>query len=229
MASVDSYGYDDVMTLSYLDELDRLLLDQSDECLLLSQLDGFLTGVLICPELIPPSRWLPRIWSGEPGEGQPDFADMTTFQRVIDLVMHHYNTILSDLNRPGTYEPLLDIDTRNGDVLWEMWIEGFAEALDVAPAAWRNVAHCGDAGCEAAMKGFHTLRALAKDERQFGEAKQIKWHRQAPDLIPIWVEILHAWRLENDPKRPVRSSKVGRNEPCPCGSGKKYKKCCGVH
>ncbi|QQE80580.1 SEC-C metal-binding domain-containing protein [Alicyclobacillus sp. SO9] len=28
-------------------------------------------------------------------------------------------------------------------------------------------------------------------------------------------------------KMPVRSTKVGRNEPCPCGSGKKYKKCCG--
>jgi len=27
---------------------------------------------------------------------------------------------------------------------------------------------------------------------------------------------------------PVRSAKVGRNEPCPCGSGKKYKKCCAV-
>jgi SEC-C motif-containing protein len=26
---------------------------------------------------------------------------------------------------------------------------------------------------------------------------------------------------------PAVSSKVGRNEPCPCGSGKKYKKCCG--
>lgn len=26
---------------------------------------------------------------------------------------------------------------------------------------------------------------------------------------------------------PARSSKIGRNEPCPCGSGKKYKKCCG--
>lgn len=26
---------------------------------------------------------------------------------------------------------------------------------------------------------------------------------------------------------PVRSVKIGRNEPCPCGSGKKYKKCCG--
>ena len=28
-------------------------------------------------------------------------------------------------------------------------------------------------------------------------------------------------------KQPKRSTKVGRNEPCPCGSGKKYKNCCG--
>ena len=26
---------------------------------------------------------------------------------------------------------------------------------------------------------------------------------------------------------PVKSEKVGRNDPCPCGSGKKYKQCCG--
>ncbi len=30
-------------------------------------------------------------------------------------------------------------------------------------------------------------------------------------------------------KQPVlKGPKVGRNDPCPCGSGKKYKKCCGV-
>lgn len=27
--------------------------------------------------------------------------------------------------------------------------------------------------------------------------------------------------------KPVTSNKVGRNAPCTCGSGKKYKKCCG--
>jgi len=33
---------------------------------------------------------------------------------------------------------------------------------------------------------------------------------------------------EEGPKKPVRrENKVGRNDPCPCGSGKKYKKCCG--
>jgi len=30
-----------------------------------------------------------------------------------------------------------------------------------------------------------------------------------------------------NPPRPVQSEKIGRNDPCPCGSGKKYKKCCG--
>ncbi|NMA14240.1 MAG: preprotein translocase subunit SecA, partial [Clostridia bacterium] len=34
--------------------------------------------------------------------------------------------------------------------------------------------------------------------------------------------------VEEGPKKPVRKGKqVGRNDPCPCGSGKKYKKCCG--
>jgi len=33
---------------------------------------------------------------------------------------------------------------------------------------------------------------------------------------------------DEGPKQPVRrEKKIGRNDPCPCGSGKKYKKCCG--
>ncbi|HDK41156.1 MAG TPA: hypothetical protein ENG93_00700 [Nitrospirae bacterium] len=30
------------------------------------------------------------------------------------------------------------------------------------------------------------------------------------------------------PQTVVKSRKIGRNDPCPCGSGKKYKKCCGM-
>jgi SWIM/SEC-C metal-binding protein len=30
-----------------------------------------------------------------------------------------------------------------------------------------------------------------------------------------------------NPPVPIQYEKIGRNEPCPCGSGKKYKKCCG--
>jgi hypothetical protein len=63
---------------------------------------------------------------------------------------------------------------------------------------------------------------------------------QAPDLIPACVmEIAGYWRRRGpnqismpfgpgpqfEPKRAA--SKVGCNDPCPCGSGKKFKKCCG--
>ncbi|MGQ9625221.1 MAG: PBPRA1643 family SWIM/SEC-C metal-binding motif protein [Candidatus Bathycorpusculaceae bacterium] len=35
-------------------------------------------------------------------------------------------------------------------------------------------------------------------------------------------------KLLNPPRRVViPKTKIGRNDPCPCGSGKKYKKCCG--
>jgi SWIM/SEC-C metal-binding protein len=34
-------------------------------------------------------------------------------------------------------------------------------------------------------------------------------------------------RLLNPSKPKTAEKKIGRNEPCPCGSGKKYKKCCG--
>ena len=34
---------------------------------------------------------------------------------------------------------------------------------------------------------------------------------------------------EKKAKEPVKKQKIGRNDPCPCGSGKKYKKCCGLN
>jgi uncharacterized protein YecA (UPF0149 family) len=48
-----------------------------------------------------------------------------------------------------------------------------------------------------------------------------------------WDDILPIDRrkeIERDYKESqiVRVEKVGRNEPCPCGSGKKHKKCCGT-
>ncbi len=50
-----------------------------------------------------------------------------------------------------------------------------------------------------------------------GEIDENKLEFQRKDLF---VE-------EEKKAEPVRSQKIGRNDPCPCGSGKKYKKCCG--
>jgi uncharacterized protein len=61
----------------------------------------------------------------------------------------------------------------------------------------------------------------------------------SPGQIGPWIVTLNEWRLANCAPAPdvptqhssfaAPSSKVGRNDPCPCGSGKKYKKCCGLN
>ncbi|QZY57354.1 SEC-C metal-binding domain-containing protein [Crassaminicella profunda] len=51
--------------------------------------------------------------------------------------------------------------------------------------------------------------------------------------LPQWDEILdeqkrkEITKVQRTAKTVVKENKVGRNDPCPCGSGKKYKKCCG--
>ena len=58
-------------------------------------------------------------------------------------------------------------------------------------------------------------------------------------MLPAAVDSIMAHALEREderrerllnrrtgPPQPRSSTKIGRNEPCPCGSGKKYKKCC---
>jgi len=53
-----------------------------------------------------------------------------------------------------------------------------------------------------------------------------KGKRIYPYILPISHKFVEAMRSELDPKKG-NGKKVGRNDPCPCGSGKKYKKCCG--
>jgi preprotein translocase subunit SecA len=49
-------------------------------------------------------------------------------------------------------------------------------------------------------------------------------------LIPAKITATNGSTDGSDKKRPVKKGeKVGRNDPCPCGSGKKYKKCCGAN
>ena len=63
--------------------------------------------------------------------------------------------------------------------------------------------------------------------RQVAEqCAQHGWH-YIIGLEPDEPEDISDLEKELNPPQPAHSEKVGRNDPCPCGSGKKYKKCCG--
>src|SRR3954453_19437402 len=75
-----------------LDALDEYLLSDRapDNSMGLSDLDGFLTGIVIGPELIMPSEWLPIIWSNE----RPQFKDKREAEAVMSAIMERYNEII---------------------------------------------------------------------------------------------------------------------------------------
>ena len=74
-------------------------------------------------------------------------------------------------------------------------------------------------------KGLYVGTRLA--EGLFKSFKKCLGHRGNDVFIERKAKI-DKWSKKYLLKKPVsRGPKVGRNEPCPCGSGKKYKKCCG--
>ncbi len=69
-----------------LKQLDEEPLALGEETMLLEELDGFIAGLLVCPDLIKPGEWLPIIWNRDSTDQQPAFEDLDHVNRVLGLV-----------------------------------------------------------------------------------------------------------------------------------------------
>jgi len=211
-----------------LSALDDFLLDTplDADTLLLSGLDGLLAGVAVCPDsTIPPSEWLAALWGGE----EPVFDDEEEAKLVVGLILKHYNDVVDRLDR-RRYEPIYDIDS-DDSALWEIWMRGFDRAVELRPDAWRGFDRDGDAEVRGAWLMLTRLSELAlqANDRNFVEGDEVLIENAA-ELIPHSLQLLYrasrAGRRGARRSSPPRPRKVGRNDPCPCGSGRKYKHCC---
>jgi uncharacterized protein len=117
-----------------LDRLNEYLLsDRSpSECMDVSQLDGFLAGVVIGPEQITPSEFLPVVWGG----AQPEFADAAEAEAVLGTILGRYNEIAESLDAtPPHYAPVFWQD-HAGNSITEDWAVGFMQAVSLRSDAW---------------------------------------------------------------------------------------------
>ncbi len=73
---------------AYLKQLRNELLGLEDS-MLLEELDGFAAGLVVCPETILPSEWLPIVWGLSDNEDAPVFETLDHANKVIALVMGH--------------------------------------------------------------------------------------------------------------------------------------------
>lgn len=221
-----------------LDRLDRFLLERIDEdavrpgddegVLNVSELDGLLTAVVTGPVLIPPSRWMPAVW----GAFEPTWKDARAFERVFGLMMRHMNSIAVVLREaPEGFEPIALEHVRDGEriTLLDSWAWGYLRGVELALDEWAE----GGTGIEDVLEPIRVLASVERDDSGGpGAAAELEAAAQA---LPGAVLKLHAFWLErrgDDPvigiTEPIRRDgpRVGRNDPCPCGSGRKFKKCC---
>ena len=228
-------------------ELDRLqdvlnAIPAERDGMTLAELDGYVAALIVCPDVILPSEWLPGVWGGE-----HEFADVAEAEATIAAVMEHNNRIARELaEHPEDYTPVLEIDPNGGETLWEPWIDGFERAMRLRPDAWEEIALSDDEEASASISMIVALNDFYYGRSELTEEAEDELDRLAPGMIPEFVRNLNAWTksrqigksgrggagfhapsVHDDP--PAFGRKVGRNEPCPCGSGRKYKRCCGAH
>ena len=109
--------------------------------------------------------------------------------------MDHYNSVAVTLMEcHDRYSPLFSVDTRNGDVFWELRIEGFEKAVALRPPAWRKLLDA-DADTASAMSGMIMLTAIARGDKTVKDSDTLS--ATAPDKIADWVVTLNEWRLAN--------------------------------
>ncbi len=217
-----------------IDQLNRFLLERlpdevaegADEGVLdISELDGFLTAIISGPRVITPSEWLPVVW----GEFEPKWASTEEAEAIVSLVLRHMNGIVATLTEaPREFEPIvLEVEEGEGTTTSvEEWCIGYMKGVGMAADAWRQ------AGQEVMEMLFPIMVFTSEEGRNRLAELDTDELATLKRSIPTAVRKLHAFWMARGPLGVTvepfvyTEPKVGRNDPCICGSGKKFKKCC---
>ncbi|MFL9867955.1 UPF0149 family protein [Paraburkholderia fungorum] len=229
------------LTEEEFDELDEFLVSDitSDETLTIEGLDGYLTAMAIGPTTMPPSYWLPGVW-GPSENDTPAFETMDQAQHILGLILRNMNGIILCLeDDPDEFEPVfgfVSIDESGREFIdGEAWAVGFMQGLTLVRADWQALFDS-----EQGREWLRPIRLMGardltrEEEELIGTPEQDEaLTKQIPASVAaiyrFWLpyrQAVHERTLAATTQRT--EPKVGRNDPCPCGSGKKFKKCCGA-
>jgi uncharacterized protein len=167
-----------------LDALDNYLMSDHapDDSMGLSALDGFLTGIVVGPELILPSEWLPVIWGG----AEPEFQTEAEMRAVLGAIMGRYDEIIRCLHLdPDGFEPIF-MEGPEGAVIAADWADGFLDAVALRQTAWKPLLENDSAGILMAP-----LFLLNGDMEIDDAADENELMAQASDMIPTCIAGIH--------------------------------------
>ena len=113
--------------------LEQLLDEAGDQSMLLAELDGFLCCLAVGPEPIASSEWWPFDWlTDERGVLRSGSEEIAT---LIEARLDEINAELA----ADAYAPLFEVDEDSDDIIWEVWIAGFQQAMLLRFEAWDDL------------------------------------------------------------------------------------------
>ncbi len=188
-------------------------------------LQGFLCGVASAPEDLRPEDWLAWAFGIENWpDTRPEAAEW------LELAKRFYRQQIPSLEAREDAALVLYDETPETSNRFEYWCIGFLDGLEVASEPLEAV---GDP--DEVDELLFPVRVLAgaldeNERKRFGDKEWAKLLTECAD--ELWPSVVATFRYGNALRRrptTVRreAPKTGRNDPCPCGSGKKFKNCHG--
>jgi uncharacterized protein len=238
------------------DEIDRLamLLDRygdSDDGMNLEALDGYLSALVVGPSLVMPSEYMPGIWACEPVfDTAADARDAhALIMRLWNHIVWRVQQFLPEEGPPDEPRvvPLLAMpdgtdETDRDDPLLGLpadfplaaaWAMGFMQGVELRVDEWQAWSERHEQIADDIERIFELTLV---DPEQLEELETDD-DAHLPDLasrVDVMVELpsilqdMYVQRQQDQRPQTVRAAHgPGRNDACPCGSGRKYKKCCG--
>ncbi len=219
--------------------------------------EGFLAALACCRRRIPEDEWLAVLLGLDDGASFADDAQRQRFldlwSRRTAEVVAALDTDIKALDEDAAYAPeVMDVrgalaslppeertDIEGEDIpsFAQVWALGFMFAIESWPEEWeapkdKEAAKWHDSSLEAIV-------ALTEDDNDeatlsaFGEdgPPSVSENRLNAYAEALWAvyDLRGIWRsIGPRVQQVIKSDTPGRNDPCSCGSGKKYKQCCGA-
>ncbi len=212
-----------------LDRLERYLQapERMEHTLPADAIQGLLAAVVSAPRPIMPSAWLPLVLGEE-----HEFPNDIQAEEVTRLLMRFHDATAQQLNAAEGFDFIL-YGEEGDEFEFEAWCEGYLMGVELADPPWDEVADEDEV--EDMLFPFFVLSGRWKEameeagEPAMPESEERELaEEQAEGLADTVLSNRRYWFEHNIPDTVRRESpKVGRNDPCPCGSGKKYKNCHG--
>jgi uncharacterized protein len=213
----------DALTDQQLDYVEEILGQYASETSVgsISELDGFFAAIVSGPQAIAFDDWYAELWGGK--DKLPVFKDDKQFQKFFDLLIQHMNQLAMLLEEDfENFAPIFNLFDDEDVVSVEDWCYGYERGV-VVGGSWLDMPDE-----EQDLLALITLHTQGVDLLKPDASGEELDAEEAMEMIQMAAIRLHQyWFERRSSNTPViTETKTGRNDPCPCGSGKKFKQCC---